>query len=115
MRSVLFSFLGIIPLLLLSPGNNGYKNIRPHYRVQGTSRWTGTLVLDQKYEGNIGTSERHVKVTFINALPTLDRDGPDQGIIDPDSVTLNGQDTTRYDLDFTDDKGSGNVTYHAES
>ncbi|NOT51859.1 MAG: hypothetical protein HOP10_11355 [Chitinophagaceae bacterium] len=86
----------IIPLLLFSPNNDKYNPVQPD-RPGGTSKWTGTLVLDQKYEGITGTSERHVKVSFVNALPTLHRD---------DDIV---------DLNFTDDKGTGNVTYHAEA
>ncbi len=60
------------------------------------SRWTGQLTLEERFTGLSGTSIRTVKVQFTNALPTLYRNDP----------------TT--DLDFTDDKGTGTVSYHAE-
>ncbi len=60
------------------------------------ARWTGTLRLIEKYEGQMGTSERVVTVYFTSALPTLHRNDP-----------------TTY-LYFSDDKGTGTSTYHAE-
>lgn len=59
-------------------------------------RWSGTISVVEKYSGLTGISERHIDVSFDNALPTLNRN----------------IETT--DFNFTDDKGTGTVTEHAE-
>ena len=88
----------IVPALLqfLFSGNSKHRENVPEEFFEDR-RWTGTLTLDEKYTGITGTSERHVTVTFNNALPTLHRD-------DVDDPTVN----------FTDDKGTGSETYHGE-
>ncbi len=91
----------VIPLfvviLVVSPGSQLPIKESSFSSVTGReSRWTGTLTLNVKYKGITGFSERHVTATFVDALPTLWRD----------------DDTP--DLDFTDDKGRGSVTYHGE-
>ena len=68
----------------------------PTYAQSGTSKWTGTITLEESYTGITGNSQRKVSVSFIDALPTLHRN----------------IETT--DLTFTDDKGRGSVTYHGE-
>src|SRR6185436_9427349 len=60
------------------------------------SRWTGTITMEQTTSGITGTSQRHVTVSFNNALPTVHRD----------------VETT--ETDFTDDKGTGSETFHSE-
>ncbi|MEO7924108.1 MAG: hypothetical protein ABIR30_10540 [Chitinophagaceae bacterium] len=67
------------------------------YEVRAQSKWSGTLTLTQKFVGEVGKSDRHVEVSFTNALPTLHRNDP----------------TT--DLNFTDDKGTGTANFHSES
>ncbi len=66
------------------------------YDASAQSRWSGSLTLTQKFVGESGKSDRHVEVSFTNALPTLNRNDP----------------TT--DLNFTDDKGTGTANYHGE-
>lgn len=66
------------------------------YDARAQSKWSGSLTLTQKFVGETGKSDRHVEVSFTNALPTLYRNDP----------------TT--DLDFTDDKGTGTANYHGE-
>src|SRR5688572_8011307 len=90
-----FVFMVLAVIQFLFSGNS--KHQKNTYKQLAESHWTGTLTLEEKYTGIMGTSERHVTVNFSNALPTLYRD-----------------DETA-DLDFTDDKGRGSVTYHAES
>ena len=88
--------LPVAMTLLLS--NNYQQKKKNHTAVHaGTAQWTGTLTLDEKFTGITGTSERHISVSFINALPTLYRD---------DGIS---------DLNFTDDKGIGTATYHGEA
>lgn len=107
----------LMPVLVLFFMSGNYpqkKNLKTN--SGGASRWTGHLTMEERLTGSAASSIRNVRVSFINALPTLNRDEAAESInIDPDSLTLSGsQDTTRYDLNFTDDKGTGNVTYHAE-
>jgi len=64
------------------------------YDAKAQSKWSGTLTLTQKLVWEGGKSDRHVAVSFTNALPTLHRNDP----------------TT--DLNFTDDKGTGTANYH---
>ncbi len=66
------------------------------YDARAQSKWSGSLTLTEKLVWEGGKSDRHVEVNFTNALPTLHRNNP----------------TT--DLDFTDDKGTGTASYHAE-
>jgi hypothetical protein len=61
------------------------------------SKWTGQLTLEERMTGPVGNSTRTIQVRFINALPTLFRNDP----------------TT--ELNFTDDKGTGSVTFKGES
>jgi hypothetical protein len=88
-----------IPLLLLMllpvSANSGHQQ-KNNRKIIGAT-WTATVSIVEKLTGEAGTSERHVDVTFNNALPTLYRD-----------------DTTT-NLDFTDDKGTGTASYHSES
>lgn len=64
------------------------------------SRWTGHISMVETVtisaEKWISESKRVVQASFVNALPTLFRD---------DETT---------ELDFSDDKGTGSHTYHAE-
>lgn len=64
--------------------------------LQGQSKWSGTLTLTEKVVWDGGKSDRHVEVSFTNALPTLHRNDP----------------TT--DLNFTDDKGTGTAKLRSE-
>jgi len=59
-------------------------------------RWFGTITVFEVYSGLIGKSNRHINLSFTNALPTLYRN----------------IETT--DLDFADDKGTGKVSEHVE-
>jgi D-alanyl-D-alanine carboxypeptidase len=61
------------------------------------ARWTGTLTLEENYTGITGTSERHVTVSFTDALPTRFSHVENTG------------------LPFTGDKGRGNATFHADA
>lgn len=70
-------------------------------KTVANARWTGTLRYEERVSGPITTAVRNVKVSFVNTLPTLHRD----------EATSNADPT---DLNFTDDKGTGNVTLHAE-
>ena len=90
-------FIVLALLQFLFSGNSKHQENIPK-KVFEDRRWTGTLTLDEKYTGITGTSERHVTVTFNNALPTLHRDG----VVDPT-------------VGFTDDKGTGRETYHGET
>lgn len=64
------------------------------------SRWTGHISMEETVtisaEKWISESKRVVQASFVNALPTLFRD---------DETT---------ELNFSDDKGTGSHTYHAE-
>ncbi len=113
MRNIAFPVIGFFSLLFFL--RMGRPEISPSFKPLA-GRWTGQLTLEERLTGPAATSIRNVRVNFINTLPTLNRDeAPGSVIMDPDSVTLSGsQDTTRYDLSFTNDKGTGNVTYHAE-
>jgi hypothetical protein len=84
----------VVMMLFLSSSTQHQQNYTPVPADIG--RWTGNLTLEEKYEGPNGTGERHIVVSFHDALPTLYRDTQ-----------------TTY-LYFTDDKGNGSVTYHAE-
>ncbi len=88
----LFVLFGIL-IIFLSGNSKPGKNI---YNRVFDSRWTGTVTCEEIFSAITGTSERHVMASFNNALPTLYRD---------DETT---------DLNFTDDKGTGSVTFHAE-
>jgi hypothetical protein len=59
-------------------------------------RWTGTISVIETYSGLTGISERKTEVSFNNVLPTL------------------GRNIETTDFNFTDDKGTGYVTEHAE-
>lgn len=96
MPSIAFSFTGLLALLFFQPMKGTGKKIPPVKPVIAESRWTGRLVLEERFTGPSGNSNRKVTVSFINALPTLYRN-----------------DTTT-DLNFSDDKGTGNVSFHAE-
>ena len=95
-------FLVLALLQFLFSGNSKHQENVPE-EVFEERRWTGTLTLDEKYTGITGTSERQVTVTFNNTLPTLHRD--ETGIIPTDPTAVDH---------FTDDKGTGSETYHAE-
>ncbi|HEX6848669.1 MAG TPA: M15 family metallopeptidase [Chitinophagaceae bacterium] len=58
--------------------------------------WFGTITVFEVYSGLVGKSNRQINLSFTNALPTLYRN----------------IETT--DLNFTDDKGTGNVSEHVE-
>ncbi len=66
------------------------------YDARAQSRWSGSLTLNEKVVWEGGKSDRHVEVSFTNALPTLHRNDP----------------TT--DLNFTDDKGRGRASLRDE-
>ncbi|HSU27142.1 MAG TPA: hypothetical protein VLJ68_02095, partial [Chitinophagaceae bacterium] len=85
----------ILNLFLLSTSYTSKKNYRRN--AEGISRWTGTLRMEVRYTGITGTSERTVTVSFLDALPTLNRE---DGIVD---------------LNFTDDKGTGSALYHGDA
>lgn len=88
----------LVPVVMLFFLSGSYQQKKNHTPVpEGISRWTGTLTLEENYTGLLGTSTRHVRVSFIDVLPTLHRD----------------IETT--DFNFTDDKGTGSATYHGES
>lgn len=85
----------IVSFFSLSTSYTTEKSYRPN--AGGISRWTGTLRMERRMTGITGTSERTVQVSFIDALPTLNRD---------DGIS---------DLNFTDDKGTGSVQYHGDA
>ncbi|MEO6611006.1 MAG: hypothetical protein ABIT05_09600 [Chitinophagaceae bacterium] len=80
---------------------SSYKKIdHVHHKTGGTARWTGTITYEEitiisSPVMNV-KSERHAVVSFSDALPTMNRD---DGTID---------------LNFKDDKGTGNYTFHSE-
>jgi hypothetical protein len=84
---------------------NSHKNIgspikKPKKKIEPVARWTGTLKRDEKIihsnEAISGTLERHAEVFFTAAMPTMNRD---------DGLT---------EFNYTDDKGSGTYTQHAD-
>lgn len=96
MKKVLIFILCVITVV--SPASSR-KEIKPNkVTMRGESRWSGTITMEESFTGEIGTSQRHVTVSFVDALPTLNRD-----------------DGTTYIYNFTDDKGTGSVTSHAET
>lgn len=97
MRLFAFPVTGLLALLFVQPLKDTGKKMPRKNPSVNESRWSGQLVLEERFTGLTGNSTRHVTVSFVNALPTLYRD---------DATT---------DLNFSDDKGRGNVTYHSES
>lgn len=96
MKNFVFSFVSICSFLFFLPEKERReRSLLPKLPVL-ESRWTGKLTLEERYEGLTGISERKVTVNFVNVLPTLGRDNP-----------------TPYQ-DFTDDKGTGSVTFHGD-
>ncbi|NJO25112.1 MAG: hypothetical protein HC867_03965 [Bacteroidia bacterium] len=94
-------FIVLAILQFFFSGNSKYEKNIPKVAFENRY-WSGTVTLDEIYTGQTGKSERHVSVTFGNTLPTLHRD------------EIEGVDPTAVDH-FTDDKGSGSETYHAET
>lgn len=90
-----YGLVALVTVTLFTPGSF-YQQQRQNNNPEGISRWTGTITMEVRYSGITGTSERKVTVHFADALPTLHRN----------------IETT--DLTFTDDKGTGSVTYHAD-
>jgi hypothetical protein len=87
----------LAPVVMIFFLSNSYQQQKSYAPVPaGTGRWTGNLNLQENFTSLTGTGERHIVVTFHDALPTLYRDIQ-----------------TTY-LDFTDDKGNGSVTFHAD-
>ncbi|HET9744434.1 MAG TPA: hypothetical protein VFP97_01910 [Chitinophagaceae bacterium] len=91
----------VVCLVLAAPIVGGSR----HFDLKKTkpsreSRWSGHISMEETVtisaEGWTAESKRIVQASFVNALPTLFRD---------DETT---------ELDFTDDKGTGSHTYHAE-
>lgn len=101
MRNITFSFWGAFFLLLLQPKKDTVKKHTSPKPPVVNVRWTGHLTLEERVTGPVTTSVRNVSVSFVNALPTLYRD----------EATSNANPA---DLNFTDDKGTGNVSLHAE-
>lgn len=70
-------------------------------KMEPIARWSGTIQLEETVIFNSlnlrGKGERHMSASFINALPTLYRD---------DEST---------DLNFTDDKGTGNHSFNSKT
>lgn len=73
--------------------NRYKKNDQSKRKIEAIAKWTGTLTQDEvviySNPAYNGKSERHMEVSFVNALPTMYRDDPTTG------------------LNFTDDKGNG--------
>jgi len=73
---------------------------KPTKKIEPVARWTGTLKRDEKIthsnEVVSGTVVRHAEVFFTAAMPTMNRD---------DGLT---------EFNYTDDKGSGTHTLHAD-
>lgn len=95
MKKNSFFVMPVVMIIFLS-SNDLQKNKHTPF-PGGISRWSGTITFEERYTGITGKSERHVSASFINALPTLHRN----------------IETT--DFNFTDDKGTGSVTYHGET
>ncbi|HNU16054.1 MAG TPA: hypothetical protein PKI55_16515 [Chitinophagaceae bacterium] len=118
MRNVTFFFWGAFFLLLLPPKKDPVKKHTTPKSSVSNVRWTGRLTLEERVTGPVTTSVRNVSVSFVNALPTLNRDDE---TIDPDPINsadtvtiFNPADPNASNLNFTDDKGTGNVTLHSE-
>lgn len=99
MRTMPFSFMMItFALIFISNAKDRKKTTQPPEPV---AHWTGTLSMDEKTTWNEGcismSGERHVNVTFTNALPTLFRD----------------DDATDFSA-YTDNKGTGSAEFHSQ-
>ena len=94
-RFFLLVVLAILQFFL--SGNSKHQENIPR-GVFEERRWTGTITFEQRSSSITGTSERYVTVNFNSAWPTLHRDG-----------------VTTTDFNFTDDKGTGSETFHAEA
>lgn len=88
------AFVFLLWITLTSGNNHSAKATR---NLIDDSQWTGYLELTEEATFKDGLSTRVVKVNFTNAIPTLNHSNA--GI----------------NLDFTDDKGSGTASYHAET
>ncbi len=79
-----------------------YKRIQPITgKPEPISRWSGTItyeeVINYSNAAFSGTCKRNIMASFVNTLPTMDREEPENP-----------------ELNFTDDKGPGSHTYHCE-
>ena len=95
-RNKYLAFLVLAILQFFLSGNRKHQKNNPSQHLENRY-WSGTITMEQSMSGILGTSERHVTVSFNNALPTLHRDS----------------ETT--ETDFTDNKGTGSETFEGET
>ena len=95
LRNKYLVFLVLAILQIFLSGNRKHQKDNPGPHLENRY-WSGTITMEQSTSGIVGTSQRHVTVSFNNALPTLNRE------------------SETGETDFTDNKGTGSETFEGE-